>query len=98
MPTKRPIRVHAAALYDTGHALTGYFLMIGEERLRNCVDFNEAEGWADVYESDDAGNLRLSDGTPCLRRVYGDVQLIAPPDLRAWFEEHFAVTAIGDAP
>lgn len=86
-----PIRVHVDNLRALDRSLSDYFLMLGEERLRNCVDFNEAEGWADVWEADEQGRVV---GEPRLKRVHGVVRLYAPPELRAWFEERFAVEGV----
>lgn len=74
-----------------------YYVTVNGDRIKGCFDFNEAEGWADVWTLDAQGHVHLAnpgDTEPAHHRITGAVLLVTDtPDLRAWFERHFPASA-----
>lgn len=88
----------AASAGDVKEGWLGrYHITVNGDRITECFDFNEAEGWVDVWTLDAQGRVHLAspgDDMPVHHRLTGAVLLVADtPELRTWFEEHFPASA-----
>ena len=67
----------------------GYILLDGEP-LTRCFNFNEAEGWADVWAKDEHGKAYTIGDRLAHERRHGVVQLVmSTPEGRAYVERMF---------
>ena len=73
-----------------------YHITVNGARIEKCFNFNEAEGWADVWLLDENGIPLRKQGSYELAHTHltGEVLLVADtPEIRAWFEKHYPASA-----
>lgn len=65
-------------------------IFLDGEHLTHCFDFNEAEGWADVWAKDAEGHTKRVGDHIIHERRYGTVRLeMTTPECRAYVERMF---------
>ena len=88
----KPVSASYDDVYRLGRDGESYIITLDGVKLDKCFDFNEAEGTAEVWITNERGGvIAFEDGKPRSKTLHGDVRLVASSAVRAWFEEHFAI-------
>jgi len=84
----RNCHIDAVAALKPELSLIGVVILVDGTPLRECYVFDEAEGWAEAWQTDADGGIRA----PLVGvRVRGEIRLTGTPEQRVWYEEHFGV-------